>query len=194
MFTRILDVAVLLLLGVAIVLPRPDVRVQPALKVEAAQRDRVAELQTRLLQAPDDSEASLELADIFMDTRHPDWALASLSGAIDAHPRDHRLVSRRSLALADHFEARAAYDSAARALELCRGGSTAPCGEGEQSRLELLVGTLERIKDIDMRKDPNAAKERILKALRPAYIPRRPAAKKMMPPATPGAPAARPGH
>ena len=191
MFTRVLDLAVLLL-GVAILLPRPDVRVKPALVVEASERDRVAELQTRLLQAPGDAEAGLALADIFLDAHRPDWALASLSSAIEAHPTDHRLVSRRSLALADHYEARAAFQSATRALALCRGGSTVPCGEGEQSRLELLVATLDRVKDIDMRKNPNAAKEQILKALRPAYIPKKPAAKAAAKAATPTAPPASP--
>jgi hypothetical protein len=192
MFTRILDVAVLLLLGVAIVLPRPDVRVQPALVVSEGDRDRVAELQGRLLQVPGDVDAALELADIFLDAHHPDWALATLTPALEAHPDDHRLVSRRSLALADHYEAGAAYRSASRALALCRGGSTVKCGEGELSRLELLVATLERVKDMDMRKTPNAAKEQILKALRPAYIPPKkktaakdPAAKAPPPPSSP---------
>jgi hypothetical protein len=183
MFTRVLDLAILLLLGVAIVMPRPDVKVKPALAVEDSQRDRAAELQSRLLQEPTDAEASLELADIFLDARRPDWALATLSPAVEAHPGDHRLASRRSLALADHFEARPAFDSATRALSLCRSGSTAKCGEGELARLELLVSTLDRIKNLDMRKDPNTAREQIMKALRPTYIPKRPAAKKPAAPA-----------
>jgi hypothetical protein len=172
MFTRVLDLAVLLLLGVAIIMPRPDVNVRPALAVDPVERDRVAELQTKLLQTPDDIDASLALADIFLDTQHPDWALATLSAPIDTHPRDHRLFSRRSLALAQHFEGRAAFDAGTRALALCRGGSSVKCGEGEEARLELLVATLDRIKNIDMRQNPNAAKEQILMALRPAYIPK----------------------
>jgi hypothetical protein len=187
MFTRVLDLAILLLLAVAIVMPRPDVYVKPALAIDESERDRVAELQTRLVQAPGDAEAALGLADIFLDARHADWALASLSDAIDAHPTDHRLAMRRSLALADHFEARPAFQAASRALALCRGGSSVPCGDGEQARLELLVSTLDRVKDIDMRLNPNAAKEQILKALRPTYIPKKPAKK------TP-APATAPGH
>jgi hypothetical protein len=171
LLTRILDVVVLLLLAAIVALPRPDVKVQPLLRVDAGQRDRVAELQTTLLAAPGAAAPALELADIFLDARHPDWALAALSGALGAHPDDHRLLSRRSLALADFFQAPAAYQAASRALELCRAGSAAPCGEGERSRLELLVATLERIKDIDMRSDPNTAKERILKVLRPTYVP-----------------------
>src|SRR3954463_5816988 len=98
MFTRVLDLAVLLLLGVAIAMPRPDVNVRPALAVDPADRDRIAELQTRLLQTPDDADAALALADIFLDAQHPDWALATLSTPIEAHPADHRLLSRRSLA------------------------------------------------------------------------------------------------
>ena len=185
MFTRVLDLAILLLLGVAIILPRPDVKVKPALAVDDSQRDRAAELQTRLLQEPTDTEASLQLADIFMDAHRPDWALATLSGAVQAHPADHRLAQRRSLALADHFEARPAFEAATHALDLCRSGSTAACGEGELARLELLVSTLDRVKNIDMRQNPNAAKEQILKALRPTYIPKRPAAKKPPAPITP---------
>src|SRR5438094_516904 len=60
-------------------MPRPDVQVRPALAVDPADRDRVTELQTRLLQAPGDTEAALGLADIFMDAHHPDWALAALA-------------------------------------------------------------------------------------------------------------------
>jgi hypothetical protein len=170
--TRVLDIAVVLLLAAIVVLPRPDVNVQQALQVDAAERERVAELQTALLASPGDPAPALALADEFLDAHHPDWALASLSGALAAHPDDHRLVARRSLALADDFEARGAFQAATRALALCRSGSAAPCGEGERSRLELLVATLDRVKDLDMRTDPNTAKDRIIKALRPTYVPR----------------------
>src|SRR4029079_8172784 len=118
MFTRVLDLAVLLLLGVAIVMPRPDVNVRPALAVDAADRDRIAELQTRLLQTPDDAESALALADIFLDAQHPDWALAALSARLERHPSARRRVSRRSVALAEHFDSGLAYDSATRALAL----------------------------------------------------------------------------
>jgi hypothetical protein len=170
--TRVLDIAVVMLMAAIVVIPRPDVHVQPALNVDPADRDRVAELQTTLLATPSDPAPALELADIFLDGRHPDWALAALTAPLAAHPRDHRLLSRRSLALADFFAAGPAYQAAARALELCKTGSTAPCGEGERGRLEMLVSILDRVKDIDMRTDPNTAKDRITKALRPAYVPR----------------------
>jgi hypothetical protein len=172
MLSRVLDVAVLLLIAVAVLLPRPDVRVQPGLRLDAERRGRVAELEAELLASPGELTASLELADLFLDAHRPDWALSTLGRAIERAPHDHRLHMRRSLALADHFEAGPAYHAAAKALALCDGGSTAPCSDTARSRIELLRSTLAGVKDIDMRKDPNSAKQRILEALRPAYIPK----------------------
>ncbi len=171
--TRVLDLAILLLLAVAILLPRPDVKVKPVLPPDPAVRQRVAELQSEILATPGNVPAALELADIFMDLRHPDWALASLEGALDAHPDDHRLHHLASLALADHFEPAHAYTEAGKALTLCESGSAVACGEAERGRLDLLKSTLERIKNMDMRRDPNSAKEQLIKALRLTYIPKK---------------------
>src|SRR5262249_39412940 len=126
----------------------------------------------QLSAAPGELEASLELADLFMDGRRPDWALATVQNALERAPQDHRLYVRRSLALADHFEAGPAYQAALRAMALCEAGSTAPCSDTEHSRIQLLRNTLDRVKLVDMRSDPNTAKERILRALHPAYIPK----------------------
>jgi hypothetical protein len=175
--TRILDLAILLLLAAAIIIPRPDVKVKPALPPDPAVRQRVAELQTQLVAARGDVAAALELADIFMDLRHPDWALASLDGALDAHPDDYRVHHLASLALADHFEAGHAYTEAQKALTLCESGSSVACGETERSRLEILKSTLERIKNMDMRRDPNSAKEQLIKGLRLTFIPKKVAEK-----------------
>jgi hypothetical protein len=177
MLTRVLDLAVLALVAVAIMLPRPDVKVQPGLKLDPGRHLRVAELEAQLSADPGEPEASLELAELFLDAHRPDWALAALSPAIDRAPQDYRLHGRRALALADHFEASAAFTAAEKALALCAKGSSTPCGETERSRLELLHSTLERVNGLDMRRDPNAARTRIMQALRPAYIPPKPKAK-----------------
>ncbi len=173
MVTRILDTAVLLLLAVAILLPRPDVKVKPALPNDEAARQRVAELQDQLQASPGDVQAALELAGIFMDLRHPDWALATLDGALEAHPDDHRVHQARSLAFADHFEPAFAFQEAERAVLLCESGSSVGCGEAERSRLALLRSTLARVKNLDMRRDPNSAKEQLLQGLRQTYIPKK---------------------
>jgi hypothetical protein len=185
MISRALDLAVLLLVAVAILMPRPDARAKPALALDAEGRARVAELQAELLAKPGDVEASLALADLFLDGRRPDWALAAAAAAAERAPQDHRLHGRRALALADHYAAAPAYAAAEKALALCEAGSSARCGEAERSRLELLTSTLRRVRHIDMRKDPNAAKENILKALRPTYLPPppRPKSKAATPPA-----------
>ena len=177
MVTRVLDLAILFLLAAAILMPRPDVKVKPAFPPDPAVRQRVAELQTQLLATPGNVAVALALADIFMDLRHPDWALASLEGALDAHPDDHRLHQSASLALADHFEPGYAYAEAQKALALCESGSAVACGEAERGRLDLLKSTLERVKNMDMRRDPNAAKEQLIKALRLTFIPKKAAQK-----------------
>ena len=194
MVTRVLDLAILLLLAAAILMPRPDVKVKPALPPDPAMRARVAELQTQLLATPGNVPAALELADIFMDLRHPDWALASLEGALDAHPDDHRLHHLASLALADHFEPGYAYAEAQKASTLCESGSSVVCGEAEHGRLDLLKSALERIRNMDMRRDPNSAKEALIKALRLTYIPKKVAEKSARKVAPAPAPAAKPGN
>ena len=188
MFTRVLDLAVLALVAVAVLLPRPDVQVQAALKLDPDRVLRVAELEAQLAADPGEPAGSLELADLFLDAHRPDWALVTVTRAIDrlsqaGAAQDFRLHFRRALALADHFEATAAYQAVQKALELCKSGSYVPCGETDRSRLELLHATLERVNGLDMRTDPNAARARIMQALRPTYIPTSP--KRSPKPATP---------
>lgn len=182
MVTRVLDLAILVLLAVAILMPRPDVKVKPALAESSPARQHIAELQAQLMAMPTDSATALELAGVFMDVGHPEWALSSLDSALVAHPDDHRLHLARSLAFVDHFEAGYAYGEAMRALTLCEEGSIVPCDEAEHGRMVILKSTLDRIKNMDMRRDPNSAKDQIIKGLRSTFVPKkradRPAAEK----------------
>ena len=172
MVTRVFDLAILALLAVAILMPRPDVKVKPALAESSPARQRIAGLQAQLAGAPADSDTALELAGIFMDVQHPEWALAALDSALAAHPDDHRLHLARSLAFVDHFEAGYAYGEAMRAITLCETGSIVPCDESEHGRMVILKNTLQRIKNMNMRQDPNTAKEHIIKGLRSTFVPR----------------------
>jgi hypothetical protein len=167
--TRVLDLAILALLATAILMPRPDVKVKPAVPEGSPVRQRVAELQAQLAANPSDAATALELAGIFMDLMHPEWALPTLDSALAAHPDDHRLHLARSLAFVDHFEA---FGEAQRALALCESGSAVPCDEAEHGRMVILKNTLNRIKHMDMRRDPNSAKEQIIKGLRATFVPR----------------------
>ena len=185
MVTRVFDLAILVLLAVAILMPRPDVKVKPALSENSPARQRIAELQAQLMATPTDSATALELAGVFMDVGHPEWALSSLDSALAAHPDDHRLHLARSLAFVDHFEAGYAYGEAMRALTLCEAGSAVPCDEAEHGRMAILKGTLERIKNMDMRRDPNSAKDQIIKGLRQTFVPRKKADKPVLEKAAP---------
>ena len=172
--TRVLDVLVLLLLATLLVMPRPNVTVKAALPLAPERRERVAELQAHLLGSPDDVVASLELADLFLDGRRPDWALATVGHVLGSHDNDYRLHLRRAVAYADRFESGPAYGAASRALALCDAGSGAPCDDAARGRITLLHDTLERIKGIDMRNNPALAKDKIFEGLHPAWVPKPP--------------------
>lgn len=173
--TRILDVLALLLLATLVVMPRPNVTVKAALPLQPERRERVAQLQAHLLGTPDDVAASIELADLFLDGGRPDWALATVGALLPRHDSDYRLHLRRAVAYADRFEAPPAFAAVDRALHLCNGApvpGVPPCDEAPRARLGLLHHTLERIKGVDMRNNPALAKERIIEALHPVWVPR----------------------
>ena len=174
--TRILDLIVIILLATVVLMPRPDASVKPALALDPERRARVAELQSILIGRPDAVDASVELANIFLDGHRPDWALATVSAAARFHANDYRLHHLRAIAYADRFEGEPAFDAVKRAVELC--DATPPpagapvCGDAARSRLALLSATLEEVSKVDMKKHPHIAKERIFKALHPTFIPK----------------------
>jgi Flp pilus assembly protein TadD len=174
--TRLLDLIVILLLAAVVLLPRPDASVKPALSMDPEQRARVAELQSVLIGRPDDVDASVELANIFLDGHRPDWALATVTAAAKYHPNDYRVHNVRAIAYADRFEGVPAFEAAQRALALCE--TTPPpagapaCGDAAHSRLSLLTATLEAVARVDMKNQPYLAKERIFEKLHPTFIPK----------------------
>jgi hypothetical protein len=187
--TRILDLIVIILLATIVLMPRPDASVKPALALDPERRARVAELQSILIGRPDAVDASVEMANIFLDGHRPDWALATVSAAARYHANDYRLHHLRAIAYADRFEGEPAFDAVKRAVELC--DATPPpagapvCGDAARSRLALLAATLEEVSKVDMKKHPHIAKERIFKTLHPTFIP------KPKPPSAKTAPAAK---
>src|SRR5262245_52963479 len=189
--TRILDLIVIVLLATVVLMPRPDASVKPALTLDPDRRARVAELQSTLIGKPDAVDASLELANIFLDGHRPDWALATVTAAAKFHPNDYRVHHVRAIAYADRFEGEPAFLAAQRAAELC--DATPPpagvpvCGDAARSRLTLLAAALQEVSKVDMKKQPYIAKDRIFKTLHPTYIPKPKAPAAKTPPA-PGAP------
>lgn len=172
--TRTLDLIVIILLATILLMPRPDASVKPALAGDAEVRGRVAELQSILVGRPGDAEASLELANLFLDAHRPDWALVTVAEAVRAHPRDYRLFHVRAIAYADRFEGAPAAEAAQQALALCGAEPAVVCGDAARSRLALLASTLDAVSRVDMKKQPYLAKERIFEQLHPAFIPKPP--------------------
>jgi hypothetical protein len=174
--TRILDLIVLVLLATVLLMPRPDATVKPALTVDPELRDRVAELQARLVGKPDDADAALELANIYLDGRRPDWALATVGPLARSRPDDYRFQHLRAIAYADRFEGAPAFEAAGKALSLCESAPAGmpPCGDATHARLALLRSTLESIANVDMKNQPYLAKERIFEKLHPVYVPKPP--------------------
>jgi hypothetical protein len=175
--TRILDLIVIILLATVLLMPRPDASVKPALTLDPERRARVAELQSTLIGRPDAVDASLELANIFLDGHRPDWALVTVTTAAKYHPNDYRLYNLRAIAYADRFEGAPAFEAVQRAVALCDaptppvGGGVA-CGDAARGRLALLAATLEEVSKVDMKKQPYLAKDRIFKTLHPTFIPK----------------------
>jgi len=161
---QILEVVVFLMIAVAVLLPRPDVKVKPALGLGPAERDRLALLQVAAAKGPLDTEAALEMSDLLMDGGRPDWALSVITRALDEAPRDHRLHLRRAMALAERFETEPAFKASERALALCE--SSAGCSASEVARLRYLKSSLKSISGIDIRENANLAKERLIRGLR----------------------------
>jgi hypothetical protein len=173
--TRILDLIVIVLLGVVLLMPRPDVTVKAALRLPTDRRERVAELQARLVAQPDAVEPAIELANIYLDGHRPDWALATVGAILPAHESDFRLHHLRAIAYADRYESPPAFEAASRALALCEHADPEaghPCSDADRGRLYLLKQTLESVAGIDMKKDPALAKERIMGSLHPTYLPK----------------------
>jgi hypothetical protein len=172
--TRILDLIVIILLATIILMPRPDATVKPALTVDPERRERVAELQSILIGHADDADASLELANIFLDGHRPDWALATITTTLPFHRNDYRLYHVRAIAYADRFEGGPAYEAAEAALALCERQppvvGVPPCDEAVRGRITLLTHTLESVAGVDMKKTPYLAKERIFQQLHPAFL------------------------
>lgn len=191
--TRILDLVVLVLLATVLLMPRPDATVKPALAVDPELGERVAELQSVLVGKPDDADAALELANIYLDGHRPDWALATVGPLARARPDDYRFQHLRAIAYADRFEGAPAFEAANKALSLCESAPPGmpACGDAVHARLVLLRSALASVAAVDMKKQPYLAKDRIFHELHPVWVPkpggRKPAPPKAPAPSQPGA-------
>ena len=101
-------------------MPRPDASVKPALTLDPERRARVAELQSTLVGRPDAVDASLELANIFLDGHRPGLGAGDGDRRARSTTRTTTALHHlRAIAYADRFEGEPAFEAAQRAVALC---------------------------------------------------------------------------
>lgn len=158
----------LLLMGLAalvVLLPRPTLDAEPALKAKPIELENVAALEDAHSGRPDDVEAACNLADAYLDFDHPEWTLQTLAGYLDKKvPRVHLL---RAIAHADRLEVAAGLEETKRGLKLCD-ELGAQCSAVLRQKLELIQKPLQALidKNVDPAKDPLAARNAVGQALR----------------------------
>ncbi len=157
----------LLLVGLAalvVLMPRPTLDAEPALKASSIELEEVARLEDLRAAKPTDVDAACELADAYLRFDHPEWSLQALEQFGDhKSPRVHLL---RSIARADRFDVKVGHDEALRGLALCK-EAPAACPDVVRQKLQLIeepLGALVK-SGVDPRKDPLAARTAIGKAL-----------------------------
>ena len=195
--TRLIDLIAVLIVALLVLLPQPGVVVQPALVGDKADLDRLAVLEDAVFRAPDDVEAAVELARVYLRAEQPAWALATLRPHLDTG--DYRVHQVMASAYATLLKPDLALKAAEAGIKACETAGPR-CPEPAYIRLQYianLVRDLARL-GIDPAREPLKAKLRVqaelraAKALPPSTSPSRPAPapNKPAPPPAPSAPSA----
>lgn len=161
---RFFEVMLLGLAALVVLLPRPSLDAEPALRASAIELEEVARLEDARTAKPDDVDVACDLADAYLRYDHPEWSLQTLDKFGDKKaPRVHLL---RAIARADRFDVQVGLDEARRGLQLCK-ESPASCPELIRQKLEVVEKPLAALiaSGVDPRKDPLAARTAVGKAL-----------------------------
>ena len=139
-------------LVIALLLPSRDADVLAALRLPSASADRLIVLETQHRDGTPTVDDALEMAVLYIEGRRPDWAIHLIDRVLKVHPNDHRLFSRKAMALAEHLDGTPAHAAAAKALLLCESGSAAPCPPHERQKLMLLEQITRETTGVDLEK------------------------------------------
>jgi hypothetical protein len=170
-----IDLGAIGLLALVFLFPRPGVTVRPALPRAGSQTlGRIAELEARLLAAPDDAALAIELADLYVTEWRPDWALATVGPLAARHPDDFRLHLAMTVAYAERFDFKSAKEAIDRAEVACDRGGPVTCGESERVRMSVFERAIGDVvsQNVDPSRDPNRAKELIDSAMHNMKVPK----------------------
>jgi hypothetical protein len=162
---RALEVVLFAVAALIIMMPRPTLDAESALKTSAIELEQVAELEDAHVAHPEDALAATNLADAYLRYDHPEWALQTLARYKDSgEPRVYLL---RGIAHADRLEVQAGLDDCKRGVAAC---DKAPdkCSPLVRQKLDLIQQPLQALIDahVDPAKDPLAARTAVGQALR----------------------------
>jgi hypothetical protein len=196
--TRLIDLIAVLIVALLVLLPQPGVVVQPALVGDKADLDRLSVLEDAVFRAPDDVEAAVELARVYLRAEQPSWALAVLRPHLGAG--DYRVHQVMASAYATLLKPDLALKEAEAGIKACETAGPR-CPEPAFIRLQYIANLVRDLAQlgIDPAREPLKAKQRVQAELRAAKaLPPSPAAaptpgKPAAPPA-PGKPATPPGN
>ena len=163
---RAAELLLIALAALAVMMPRPTLDAEPALRASPLELDEVARLEDARAASPDDVEAACDLADAYLRFDHPEWSLQALATFGDRkNPRVHLL---RAIARADRFDVSVGHQESVRGLALCK-ENPAGCPELIRQKLEVVEKPLAALvaSGVDPRKDPLAARTAVGKAMRP---------------------------
>jgi hypothetical protein len=157
-FVGLVDLAVLVVVIAAILLPPRPMEASDAIKGTDAERFALAFAEARTIADPASGAKAAELAERLGQTGHKDWAIeAAVEGAerAKASPDRWRALSAASVAYVDRIDVHPALQHIETALSSCEAHRDA-CPEWERVRMDLYRQNLDAgVKSgIDPHKDP----------------------------------------
>lgn len=163
---RAIELLVVGMAALAVLMPRPTLDAEPALKASSIELEDVARLEDARANQPDSVDAACDLADAYLRFDHPEWSLQALAQFGDhKNPRVHLM---RAIARADRFDVKVGLEEARRGLALCK-ETPADCPELIRQKLEVVEKPLAALiaSGVDPRKDPLGARSAVGKAMHP---------------------------
>lgn len=157
----IADIAVLVVVLVALFLPPRALTAGTVGKFDADGRRAVAFAEARVAVNPGDGRAAYDLAQQWSDAKELDWAVQAASVAVantKTSPTHWRALYALSMAHIDRYEAKEALAYANEALAACEAAAATTCPNHEQAHVELQQRYLDAgvRSGINPRRDPKA--------------------------------------
>src|SRR4051812_15414333 len=158
--SRIVDLIAVAAVAVVVLLPSGSLVAKPALVGDKIELDRVAALEDARFADPNNVDKALALADAYLLTEHPDWALATTAAFVGAG--DHRVHLVRATAYAERLQPTDAVAEAERGYAACdKEGDK--CDAAARVRIRVVAAPMQALVDakIDPKKDPKAARNTV---------------------------------